>query len=224
MIDIDLIHKNKIRADNYITGFILIFFLVFAVFFRLEWIMSVIVYPFVALFFFGLIKIINGANKRNRGDEKKLNRILLGSLSIIFSVLFLYFILNQPDVRPQNIIVLIAYPMLIVGIAGIVKGSLINIYSLKYRIINIIIGITTIIICFIAFTFPFLTPSYLNWIHFVTLSIALLFNVLGRAALYLSEFGLSLTHFRNFILFLYIISDYLVFVDNDGNVILEKIK
>jgi hypothetical protein len=138
--------------------------------------------------------------------------------------LLLYFIINQSDVRPENIIVLIAYPMLIVGIAGIVKGSLINIYSTKYRVINIIIGIITMIICFISFTFPFLTPSYLNWIYFVILSIALLFNVLGRAALYLSEFGLSLTHFRNFILFLYIISDYLISVDNEGNVILEKIK
>ncbi|MFX0028029.1 MAG: hypothetical protein ACFE8B_02375 [Candidatus Hermodarchaeota archaeon] len=221
---IDLIHKNKIRADNYITGFIVLFFLAFALFFRLEWIMSVIVYPFVALFFYGLIKIINGVNKRNRGNDKNLNRILFGTISMIFSLFFLYFIITQPNMEVKNIIVLIAYPMIIVGIAGIVKGSLIDIYSNKYRAINIMIGLATVIVCIIAFASPLLTPSNLIWVHFISLSISLLFNVLGRAALYLSEFDLSLSHLRNFVIFLYIISDYLIFVDHEGNVILEKIK
>jgi hypothetical protein len=221
---IDLIHKEKIRADNYITGFLVLFFLAFALFFRLEWIMSVIVYPFVALFFYGILKIINGAHKRNRGNDRNLNRILLGIASIIFSVFFLYFIIIQPDIRFHNIINLIAFPMLIVGIAGIIKGALINSYSITHRMRNIVIGLATLIVCLLAFVSQYIIPQKLMWINIISLSTALLLNVLGRAALYLSEYGLSLSHIKNFILFLYIISDYLIYVDHEGNVILDKIK
>lgn len=220
----DLIHKEKIRADNYITGFLVLFFLGFAVFFRLEWIMSVIVYPFVALFFYGILKIINSTNKRNRGNDKNLNRTLLGIVSIIFSVFFLYFILRQPNMSLQNIINLIAFPMVIVGVAGIIKGTLIGSYSVTHRTINVIIGFATLIVCGLAFFSPYIIPEALIWFNMVSLSMALLINVLGRAALYLSEYGLSLSHISNFKLFLYIISDYLIYIDHEGNVILDKIQ
>jgi hypothetical protein len=221
---IELIPKEKIRADNYITGFLVLFFLAFALFFRLEWIMSVIVYPFVALFFYGVLKIINGTQKRNRGNDQNLNRILLGIISILTSLSFLYYLISQPNVTSQNIVNLIAFPILIVGIAGIIKGIMIISYSIKQRSINIIIGSVTIIVCFVAFTSPITIFQDINWIYILMLSSVLMINILGRAALYLSEFGLSLAHIRNFKLFLYIISDYLIFVDHEGNAILEKIK
>ena len=69
IIMLELINKEKIRADNYITGFLVVSYLGFALFFRLEWIMSVIIYPFVALFFYGALKVMNGVNKRNRGKK-----------------------------------------------------------------------------------------------------------------------------------------------------------
>ena len=221
---IDLINKEKIQADNYITGFLVLFFLGFAMFFRLEWIMSVIIYPFVALFFFGLLKIINDTNRRSRGNEKNLNRTLLGIVSMLFSVFFLCFILIQPNMSFQNIINLIAFPMVIVGVAGIIKGTLISSYSVIYRTINVIIGFVTIIVCGLAFFSPYFIPQEFNWLHMISLSLALLVNVLGRAALYLSEYGLSLSHIRNFLLFLYIISDYLIYINDEGNVILDKIQ
>lgn len=220
----DLIHKEKIQADNYISGFLLLFFLGFALFFRLEWIMSVIVYPFVALFFYGILKIINSTNKRNRGNDKNLNKTLLGIVSMIFSVFFLYFIFRQPNMSFQNIINLIAFPMVIVGVAGIIKGTLVTSYSETHRTINVIIGFATIMVCGIAFFSPYIIPQEFIWFNMISLSMALLINVLGRAALYLSEYGLSLSHIRNFKLFLYIISDYLIYIDHEGNVILDKIQ
>jgi len=221
---IDLIHKDKIRADNYISVVIIVSLLYFVLFFRLEALMLVLVYPLVALFFYGIIKIINGSNKRNRGNDRNLNRILFGVLSIIFAVLILMYILRQPNVTVQTIINLTAFPLMIVGIAGIVKGSVIKIYSIKYCIVNIIIGIMTIVVCILAFLSPVIIPQDFILIHTISLSITLLVNILGRAALYLSEFGLSLLYIRNFILFFYIISDYFIFVNHEGNIILDKIK
>jgi len=220
----DLIHKDKIRADNHISVVIIVSLLCYVLFFRLEALMSVLVYPLVALFFYGIMKIINGSNKRNRGNDSNLNRILFGILSIIFAVLILMFILRQPNVTVQTIINLTAFPLMIVGMAGIIKGSVIKIYSIKYCIINIIIGIMTIVVSILAFLSPVIIPQDFILIHAISLSIALLVNILGRAALYLSEFGLSLLHIRNFILFFYIISDYFIFVNHEGNIVLEKIK
>ena len=221
---IDLIHKDKIRADNHISVVIIVSLLCYVLFFRLEALMSVLVYPLVALFFYGIMKIINGSNKRNRGNDSNLNRILFGILSIIFAVLILMFILRQPNVTVQTIINLTAFPLMIVGMAGIIKGSVIKIYSIKYCIINIIIGIMTIVVSILAFLSPVIIPQDFILIHAISLSIALLVNILGRAALYLSEFGLSLLHIRNFILFFYIISDYFIFVNHEGNIVLDKIK
>ncbi|MFW9781843.1 MAG: DUF308 domain-containing protein, partial [Candidatus Heimdallarchaeota archaeon] len=122
---LELIDKQKVRADNYITGFLVIFYLIFAVFFRLEWIMSVIVYPFVALFFYGLLKIINASHRRNNRNDESINKILFGIISMMLSIFILYIIMVQPNVTSQLIVNLTAFPLVIVGFAGIIKGILV---------------------------------------------------------------------------------------------------
>ena len=218
------IDKNKIRADNYITIFLVVGYLVFALFLKIEGLMGIIVYPFAALFAVGVLKIISGLNKRNRGRDNNFAKILLGLFYIIFTIWFLGFLFSMPNVTSQIIVNLIAFPILIVGIAGIIKGILITIFSLKWRIMNIIIGGITIEVCVLAFISPIILPNSFFLFHIINLFIILMLNVLGRAALYLSKFGLSLLHMRNFKIFLYIISDYLLQVDSDGNIILEKIE
>jgi len=220
---IEFKHKDKIRADDYITGFLLIGYIIFAVFFTLESLMSLLVYPLIALFFHGILKIISGTNKRNKGNPKNLNRVLLGIISIAFSVYLLNFFVNLPEITPQNLINLAAYPIIIVGFASIVKGKMINIYSKKYRYINIIIGSVTLLICILALLSYRIIDPRVFLFNIVSLSIALTANIISRAALYLSEFGLPLLHKNNFKLFFYIISDYLIYVNEDGDIVLTKI-
>ena len=186
--------------------------------------MSVIVYPFVGLFFYGVLKIMNGANKRNRGNNKNLNRILFGIVSILFSLSFLGFILSQPNVKFQNIINLASYPMVVVGLAGIVKGFIIDVYSKKYRQINILVGVVTLWVCMLAFYSHIVVPLDLKLFHLISLVCILIINILSRAVLYLSEFNLSILNLRNFKLFFYIISDYMLYLDGEGNVLLSKIE
>jgi len=88
---IEFNHKDKIRADDHISSLLIIGTILFALFFTLESIMSLLVYPFIALFFHGILKIITGTNKRNKGNPKNLNRVLFSIISIIFSVVILYF-------------------------------------------------------------------------------------------------------------------------------------
>ncbi|MHA1914064.1 MAG: hypothetical protein ACW986_06140 [Promethearchaeota archaeon] len=220
----ELMNKQKIRADDYIIGFLIITYIVFAVFFKLEWVMSIIVYPFMSLFIFGILNIQKSMRRRPNQAGRSINKFLLGVLSIIFSVSFLIFIFIQPSIKTQNMINLIAYPLVVAGIAGIIKGIHISVYSIKQRIINIIGGGVTILLSLLALFTPVFTQSNLFLIQIVSLTLVLFLNIISRAALYLSEFGLSLIQFRNFKLFFYIISSYLVSVDKEGNIILDKIR
>jgi len=217
-MSLDLINKNKIKADDYISVTIVIIFVLFAVFFHLEVLVSIIVYPFVSLAVYGVLKIIEFFNKRNARERNPI-KFSFGIVSLIVSILFLWFILIQPNVTPHVLIALISLPMIIVGFAGIIKGSIIDIYSKKHRLMTIIVGIITILITLLAFA------NLMNNLLFniVALSLTFLFNILSRAALYLSEFGLSIVHIRNFKIFLYIISDYLIYIDRNGNLVLSKL-
>ncbi|UCC20016.1 MAG: hypothetical protein JSV62_01675 [Promethearchaeota archaeon] len=219
-MSLEVINKNKIRADDYISIFLVILYLIFAVFFLMEAILSMIIYPFASLAIWGVLKIIGAFNKRNTENYGKLNKLLFGIISIVSSILFLYFLLNQPNITPHIIISLIAFPMIIVAFAGIIKGMIIDIYSLKYRVMNIIIGIITLVFSLIGFFY--LVDNFL--FNLITISLTLLVNIISRAALYLSEFGLSIMHFKNFKLFLYIISDYILYIDMNGDIILSKIE
>jgi len=213
----EIINKNKIKADDYISVFLIASYLLFALFFRIEAFMSIIVYPFASLGIFGVLKIVNALNKRNPVHGKG-NKLFVGTIYIIFSVLFLGFLFSMPSISSHIIISLISFPLLVVGSAGIIKGMLIDIYLVKHRVINIIIGISTIVVCFIAFSS--IVDNFL--FNMIILSLTFLINVLSRAALYLSEYGLSLIHIKNFKLFLYIISDYIIYIDADGSIVLSK--
>jgi len=219
----DLIDKKKIRADDYITYFLVFGYILLILFYKIEWIMSIIVYPFTALFFYGIISFIKGVHKRNRGESKNAVRVIFGLGIVLFSFVFLLFLFSREGVAGQNIINLIAFPILTVGFAGVVKGKIVDKYMIRHRIINIIVGVITMLVCIFIFLSSYIFTRDFFLIYLLSLSVIVLMNLFCRAALYLSEFGLSLIHFSNFRLFFYIISDYLVFVNQDGNLILDKI-
>ncbi|MFX0006874.1 MAG: hypothetical protein ACFFA7_17630 [Promethearchaeota archaeon] len=217
-MSIDLIYKKKIKADDYISVLIVANYVAFALFYHLEALISIIVYPFVALAFYGAIKIINFLNKKNTKERSPV-KFFFGIVAIMVSILFLWFMLLQPNFTTRVLMNLVAFPLMIVGFAAIVKGVLIDIYSRKYRNVTIVVGIITILLCLSIFMNIFNNLIF----SIVALSIILIINVISRAALYLSEFGLSLKQIRNFKIFLYIISDYLIYIDKDGNLVLSKI-
>ncbi|MFX1378350.1 MAG: hypothetical protein ACFFA4_04595 [Promethearchaeota archaeon] len=217
-MSLDLINKKKIKADDYITVLIVVNYIIFALFFHLEALISIYVYPFVSLAFYGILKIINFLNKKNTRETNPI-KFFFGIVSIIVSTFFLWLILIQPNFTLRVLIFLISLPMIIVGFAGIIKGSLIDIYSIRHRVMTILVGIITILVSLSVFI------NILNDLLFsiVALSLTLFLNIFSRAALYLSEFGLSIIHIRNFKIFLYIISDYLIYIDRDGNLVLSKL-
>ncbi len=219
-MDIELIPKKKIRADDYIIVSFAVGYLLFAVVFSLGALMGVIIYPFVSLAVLSLLRIKDGLDKTNNGGFRNINKILLGIILFTFSLLFLNWMLTRPGISSYIIIILITFPITMVGLAGIIKGLMIDLYKSNHRVLNIIVGLITVVISLIVFS----TSSENFIFNIIVLSVTISINVFSRAALYLSEYGLSIIHLKNFRLFFYIISDYMLYVGKDGNVIVAKME
>ena len=219
-MDIELIPKKKIRADDYIIISSAVGYLLLAVVFSLGALIGVIIYPFVCLAVFSILKIKDGLDKNNNNGFRNINKILLGIILLTISFVFLNWMLTQPGVTSSIIMVLITFPIMMVGFAGIIKGLMIDLYKFNHRVLNVIVGLITIVISLIVFSSA--TENFL--FNIIVLTITVLLNIFSRAALYLSEYGLSLIHIKNFRLFFYIISDYMLYVGRDGNVIVAKME
>lgn len=194
--------KQKIRADNVITIILFATFLILALFLKLIALMSIIVYPLVSLFFFGIYKIIKGVFKKLR--EKALNvlHIIFGIAFTIFSFYMLDLIFSYPNVGIPQLVYLLAFPTLLIGIAGIIKGIIIKEYFFRYRLMNIITGSTTVILTIMAFA----SAEKLFLFYIISLPTCLLFNAISRAIMYLSEYNLPL-RLKNIKYFFYILSE-----------------
>ncbi len=199
----DAMYKQKLLANNINTAILFIGVLTLALFLRITFIMSFIFYPMCSLLIYGTLKIRKGFTKKLNELSLKILNILFGIGCILFGIFFLIFLFSYPNVDLNQIIYLIAFPVIIVGIAGIVKGIIIREYPSKYRIMNISVGVITVIITIIHFI---LAENFFIF-HISSLTITIFFNIISRAAMYLSQYKLSLK-FTNLRYFFYIINDY----------------
>ncbi|MFX0020298.1 MAG: hypothetical protein ACFFAK_14725 [Promethearchaeota archaeon] len=199
----DTMYKQKLLANNINTGVLFIGVLSLGLFLRITFIMSFIFYPMFSLLIYGTLKIRKGLSKKINELSLKILNILFGIGCILFGVWFLIFLFSYPSVDLNQMIYLIAFPTMIVGTAGIVKGFIIKEYPFKYRAMNIYVGIITVIMTI----FNFILAENFFIYHISSLTIIILLNIISRAAMYLSQYKLSLK-FTNLRYFFYIINDY----------------
>jgi hypothetical protein len=112
-------------------------------------------------------------------------------------------IFSYPHITLSYAVYFLAIPVLFIGLAGILKGYIVDVYSSFYRRLNILIGFLTIIGSII---------SVYNAEVNILISLVLLLTLLGlngllRSGLYLSEYGLSLKNLKNIKLVFYIMDN-----------------
>jgi len=203
MITENIMDRQKRQADGINLVILIIGILIIPLFLKLTFIMSIIIYPMFSLLIYGILKIHKGFSKKLNELSLKVLNVLFGIGCILFGLWFLIFLFSFPNADLNQIINLLAFPVIIIGISGIVKGIIIKEYPYKYRALNIYIGMTTVIIAIIAFI---LTESGFIF-HISSLTITILLNIISRAAMYLSQYKLSLK-LANLRYFFYIINDY----------------
>jgi len=203
-------NREKIIVDDVITLLLVVMFAILAIFFKLIALMSLLVYPIFSLLIYGILKLILGIFKIDLDYLKKILYSLLGIISIAFSLFIINLIFFQSVIPSSYIVYFIAIPIAFIGLAGIMKGIMIKAYAFNSRLLNVIIGITTLIITYIAF---FYTDVYYLF-NMIALFTVLILNAIFRSALYLSEYKLSLKDLRNLKYVFVIINNFQLEDDN----------
>ena len=189
-----VLNKKKLLVDNLILVTLLILMVTLIIFFHLIFIMSTAVYPMSCLLIYGFLRAHKGIFNKNLNYIKKVLNLIAGVIFIMFSSLILILIFSQPHIPASYIIYFLALPSFFIGLAGFLKGLIVNTFSPLFRSLNVAFGILTIITTYFAILFADVSFIF----YLCSLLIALALNGVLRSALYLSEYGLSLKSFRNF--------------------------
>ena len=198
--------NNRKLIVNNVVGVALIS-VIFAqlMFFRLIAILSIVVYPMSVALPYGIYRVYKTINDRETALRAKIIIVIFRIAYIIFSMLFLNMIFSYPHITLSYIIYFLAIPTLLIGLAGFLKGSMIGVYSPFFRFLNALVGLFTIFYAFIAIVFA----DFNFTLHFIVLLGTLSVNGILRAALYLSEYGLSLNEMKSFKIVFYIMDTHL---------------
>jgi len=188
-----LMNKQKLIVDDIISVILLILVIYSAIFNQLLGIMSIAVYSLFCLLLYGLYRFYKSVFDRKLKFIFKFLNLLFGISCIIIPSYILNIIFTRPNVTASFIIYFLGIPIFLIGLAGLLKGLIVNVYSPLFRFLNALIGATTVLLTVIAIIFA--EAGYL--FHLFTLLTNLTLNGVLRAALYLSEYGLSLNSFKN---------------------------
>lgn len=199
----DLVNKEKIRCDNIISITLIIGIGILFLFFRLIVFVSLMVYPISSVFLYGIFFVYKGLAKKERTLTISVLRLILGIGYIMFSTFFLLLIFSYPHITLSYIIFFLSIPAFFIGLAAILKGSIVHIYSPNYRKLNILIGFITLFIIFLALYYA---EAYFI-LSLISLLVLLALNGILRSGLYLSEYGLSIRNLKNIRLVLYIMDN-----------------
>ena len=204
----ELVNKGKLRCDNIISAVLIISIIFLFIYFRLFLIMSLIIYPLSSLFIYGLYYFYRLFTKKDRAIIMKVLKTILGIFYMLFSAFMFWLIFSYPQVTLSYVVFFISIPVLLIGLAAILKGSIVKVYSPFYRKLNVLIGCATLVITFLAICFV-----ELNFVlSLASLILLLALNGIMRSGLYLSEFGLSLRKFKN-LKYVFFIMDNLIILN-----------
>ena len=199
-------NKQKLIVDNIVCVAIIIVIFTLLMFFRLIAIMSIVVYPMAVLLPYGIYQSYKTFFNRELKISGKVLKITFQIGYALFAMIFLNMLFSYPHITLSYIIYFLSIPTLLIGFAGFLKGLIIEVYSPFLRGLNMVIGIITVIETTIAIMF-----ADVNFIfHFFALLVVLSLNGILRAALYLSEFALSLKKMRNLKLVFIIMNNLII--------------
>ena len=193
-------NKRKLLVNNIVGGTIIFVIFVQLMFFRLIAILSIVVYPMSVALPYGIYRIYKTIIDSERTLAAKVIIVIFRMAYIIFSMLFLYMIFSYPHISLSYIIYFLSIPTLLIGLAGFLKGLIIGVYSPIFRFLNTLVGLFTIFYASIAIVYA----DFNFTLHFIVVLGTLSVNGILRAALYLSEYGLSLNEIKSFKIVFYI--------------------
>jgi len=200
-----LMNKRKLMVNNIVGVALIIVIFAQLLFFRLIAIMSIVVYPMASLLPYGVYRVSRTIIDPEVSLRGKIIKIAFQIGYTIFSLLFLNMLFSYPHITLSYVIYFLSIPTLLIGLAGFLKGLMIDVYSQRFRFLNILIGMFTVFYTSVAI----ILADFNFVVHLVILLVVLSLNGILRAALYLSEYGLSLNKMKSFKIVFYIMESNL---------------
>jgi len=206
-------NRRKLMVNNIVGVSIVIVIFAQLMFFRLIAIMSIVVYPMALLVPYGVYMVYKIIVDSKITLLAKIIKLAFTLAYTIFSMIFLNMLFSYPHITLRYIIYFLSIPTSIIGLAGFLKGLMIDVYSPLFRFLNFFVGMFTVFYSFIAIMYA----DYNFVIHLITLSTMLSLNGILRVALYLSEYGLKLNKMKSFRIAFYIMESNLTIKSIEEN-------
>ncbi|MBY9011367.1 MAG: hypothetical protein KGD70_03225 [Candidatus Lokiarchaeota archaeon] len=206
-------NRRKLMVNNIVGVSIVIVIFAQLMFFRLIAIMSIVVYPMALLVPYGVYMVYKIIVDSKITLLAKIIKLAFTVAYTIFSMIFLNMLFSYPHITLRYIIYFLSIPTSIIGLAGFLKGLMIDVYSPLFRFLNFCVGMFTVFYTFIAIMYA----DYNFVIHLITLSTMLSLNGILRLALYLSEYGLKLNKMKSFRIAFYIMESNLTIKSIEEN-------
>ena len=169
-------NENLIKNINIVVGSIIILLSIIVLFYGTAALISLILLLAIAFLFMGIGRLFNAYSNTLLNKLSKYIKYSTGFISIIVSIAVLVITIVNPSLSILILINLFGYVLIIIGVARIAVGYLMELYPIVYRVFLVIVGILTFVFAFIVLLFPIL--GYFILVTLVSLS--LLVNGLAR--------------------------------------------
>jgi uncharacterized membrane protein HdeD (DUF308 family) len=177
--------EEKLKTSNLLFGLaIIILSIVVMILSILNIILLILVAILsIALFVSGIVRIINASSIEIIENEVATYKFVTGLLAIILAIVIFFSTITEPNVAIELLILIFAFALILTGIVRFAVGLSTKGYPMWFRVLLVIVGISTIILSIAIFILPFLLP-FLDYIILIfLLSISLLINGIAKLIL-----------------------------------------
>ncbi|MHA1476600.1 MAG: hypothetical protein ACTSPU_00220 [Promethearchaeota archaeon] len=148
-----LMNRQKVIVDDVISVMLIIIVAYLIIFNQLFAIMSLAVYSFFCLLLYGLYRSYKCFFDRKLNLILKVLNLIFGIASVIITSYSLYIIFTRPNIPASFNIYFLGFPIFLIGLAGLLKGLIVSVFSPLFFFFYVIIGATTVLLTVIAVIF-----------------------------------------------------------------------
>ncbi len=176
--------KSRFNSINSIIGIVIISLSIIVLVFSNVVVLSLIILLSIAVIFSGIGRIYNAFYNTLLNKFGKILKLVTGVIAVLIGFIVLILTLTVPGVSIILLISLIGYTFIIIGIARIFMGILMESYKKEYRIFLVMIGLITMVFAFMIILFPalgyFVLITYLSLTLMINGLTRIIFSLFGK--------------------------------------------
>ncbi|MBD3213995.1 MAG: hypothetical protein GF311_15400 [Candidatus Lokiarchaeota archaeon] len=171
--------EKTFRGQNILIGLLMIFIAILALFFPNATNIAIVLLLSIGLLIAGISRIINALSDQELKNYRVIGRFISGLVAVIVSLGAVILAITDQSLALSYWYFFLAVSFLIIGLARILLAITSKEYDNWFRILLLIVGITTLILSLLIFLIPGIGGLYVV----VSIAISLLLNGVARLLL-----------------------------------------